>query len=603
MNLPVKHTQAWARVFFYSPRNIFDLRDYSKNDILFVETSDIININVTTSVTDSAGTFSITISNTNQRYLADDDIAESLDYLNEVEETYKAKEFDTMRFAFATSSETITGTNPRNFTYYKNEDAFLNFAYETVIVDGKRYRVYYEITPSDVENDQSGDTRIRRWFFEPKINPDTGSSEDTAVFITCTKNDDGTYTYTRDDTGEELEVERHTNKEFYTKYKGQLKKTRLKIKPMDHVFIFMATSTNNDQKPIFYRVFTGVVNRVSRDKTNTDTITVSGEDITKYLRLSVFAENPALFSSDFIKAYKEPDKNLYMDKIYAEKTAAQIIKEMVLGTVDGMNPNVNEGSVLHRTNIYTDGGTTNANSMKEADVTTYTEEELTDPSTARQMFFTAGKVKIQEPSDAEIRKIEHYKPYVTTYGGNAPHFQTEYKDRRQICQEVAKIMDFEFFADPDGIIHFKQPNYDNYHILNAEHPEWYIIDSESMRSFSLSEDDGQLITYIRATGMEDYIGTVEVAGMYVEAVNYSLIDTYGIRIYDVTSPLVSNPEDCKVYAKSIMRRINSDMVSAQVDIDLRPQLRAGYPVYIPELNRIFYVKEITHSFSYGGDQN
>jgi len=600
MNLPVKHTQAWARVFFYSPRNLYDLRDYSKNDILFVQADDIININVTTTVTDSAGTFSITISNTNQRYLVDDDIEKSLEYLNDVEESYKAKVPDDMVIA-GTERQKIVDTNPRNFTYYKNEDAFLNFAYETVIINEKRYRVYYEITPNDIENDQSGDTRIHRWFFEPKMDPDTGTYKDTAVFITCTKNDDGTYTYTRDDTGEELIVERHTNKEFYTKYKGQIKKTRLKIKPMDHVFIFMATSTNNDQKPIFYRVFTGVVNRVSRDKTNVDNITVSGEDITKYLRLSVFAENPAIFSSKLLKAYKEPDKNFLMSKVYSNKTAAEIVKEMVLGVVAGMSSTVDEGSAIHKANVYTDGGTTNANSMKETDIVTYTEEELTDSSVAQQMFFTAGKIKIQEPSDTILRNMDHYKPYTTIYGGNVPDLQTEYRDRRQICQEIAKIMDFEFFADPDGVIHFKQPNYDNYHILNSEHPEWYIIDSESMRSFSISEDDSQLITFIRVTGAEDIIGTAELLGMYAEAINYSLVDTYGIRIYDVTSPLVSKPEDCKLYAKSIMRRINSDLVSAQVDIDLRPQLRAGYPVYIPELNRIFYVKEVTHNFNYGGD--
>ena len=103
-----EYSTYYAKVFFYSPTNVVDLVDYTVNNILYVESSDISNISVTTAVNETSGNFSMTFQNNGLKFMRDDSIERDLEAYNSIENSYNKQD------AYV----------PRTFNYFRDKDDF-----------------------------------------------------------------------------------------------------------------------------------------------------------------------------------------------------------------------------------------------------------------------------------------------------------------------------------------------------------------------------------------------------------------------------------------------------------------------------------------------
>lgn len=596
----IQNVSSWAKVYFYTPGTVKNM-DKDHLNIRYIKREDITNISVTTSVNDTTGSFSISLINNNLIWLEGDDTNQNILDLVQLgyNETAKRREQTKKDWSSSKPYEAAKvippdGT-PMLFTYYRSEKDFQNFRYEYYKVGDKKYRIYSDITANDLKratNDENNplNNRHKRWFFEQV----DGKEVVRIVTVTVDSANPNIVKYflgTKDIT-EFVEV--HTNKELYDKDKfgGSTLKTHPKIHPMDYVFIFMATDLDEKGNPKYHRVFTGVVNKVTFSRKNQDTMTIEGEDITKILRLSAYAVEKALLNESEISG--EDGVNLLWESIFAGKSADEIVAGLIKDIQKGLTPNKVE-------QIDTTLGNTTA-SLQTLQEKTFSEEDLKLTNLIND-FYAINSVFIEKipQSNPELANVDQFTPYKEIFGAKIPMYQTEYKDRLQLCREVAQIMGFEFFADPDGYIHYRQPRFDLANLFLHKDPMVYVCDSQSMRSYSVSEDDSHVVSLVRVTGSFDILGSSEELETYANYTNPQMVSKYGARFFDATSPLVATPGQCRTFAKSLMRRTNADKVNAQVELNLRPALRAGNPVYIPELNQVYYVSTVTHTFSYGGE--
>jgi len=124
-----------------------------------------------------------------------------------------------------------------------------------------------------------------------------------------------------------------------------------RINPMDRVMILRLLDfdsngnfNQSDTAPMT-PLFTGVVNSVQQGYSDgVHTITVQGEDVTKYMRLSIINVNPALnaFNKDIAGQY--PGENIHVwGQIFQGLTTPEIIRVLCLGTDALNNPKRDKG--------------------------------------------------------------------------------------------------------------------------------------------------------------------------------------------------------------------------------------------------------------------
>lgn len=612
-----------------------DINKPSEETVPFVVDGDLINtVSVTTSITESAGTFTISLFNANKSLMENENISASIKYLNDLSTIVKSEEETAQKPSSPTEDIVVlkrqqpTSTADdilKFFTFYRTEDDFLDFKHEFIIDNtGKKYKIYYEIDENDLKRTENKnrplDFRKSRWYIKdengtPKVYFITVSIVDNALQYYSNEKITTTENKTKTDSSgkpiQEIDIKSHSSKSGSSNVTSQIQYVTNrqilyggwnsgywqkansysvntegiypKISPMDYVFVYMSNTIGIDGNPVYTRVFTGLVNKVSFDKSNTDTITVTGEDVTKILRLSIFATDPAIFNKSDYDTYPVVEAIKPVQNALSGMTATDIVKKMIEDLGSGLAPN---NSIKY--NVKSITGSV-PDKMIELQDKTYSEQDLTKTNILNE--FTANQnLLLENPTLPGLASIEQYHPYRIMMGSKNNLVQTEFRDRLQICREVAKIIGFEFFADAYGNLHFRQPRFDLSNIFLYKNPNTYILNPEDIKSYSIAEDDTNIITSVRVTGSQDYIGTNEFAlEMYAEYPNRSLNRKYGARWYETSSPLVGTDKQCMMYAKALMRKLNADRISAQVEMNLRPDLYPGNPVFLPEINRVLNI--------------
>jgi len=204
------------------------------------------------------------------------------------------------------------------------------------------------------------------------------------------------------------------------------------------------------------------------------------------------------------------------------------------------------------------------------------------------------------PSQFELNVIE-MQAFVRNLGeqGQLNMMQSTYESKMDIAQQVMKVTGFEFYQDVDGDLVFKPPMYN----LDTSASRTYRIEDIDIINISFSEKEPQ-VTYMTCKGsqikgltghgMENEWG---VQGQYID---YRLVAQFGWRPGDMETAYFNNPKAMFFAAVSRMDVLNAPMNSASVTIPLRPEMRPGYPVFIPYLDCYYYCNNFSHSFSVGG---
>ena len=193
------------------------------------------------------------------------------------------------------------------------------------------------------------------------------------------------------------------------------------------------------------------------------------------------------------------------------------------------------------------------------------------------------------------------KAFVNDIGqwGNVNLFESSYTSKLDIASAATQALGFEFFQDVDGDLVFKPPLYN----MDTRNLAAYNIEPIDIISLTRASAEPQC-TYMtvksgafsnwKGLGLEGEWG---IRGQYID---YRLVAKYGWRPGDFDAQFYSDARGAFWAAVARMDVLNEAMETANITIPLRPELRPGFPVYVKHLDCFYYIKSMSHSFSYGG---
>ncbi|MCK9543216.1 MAG: hypothetical protein M0R03_14440 [Novosphingobium sp.] len=551
---------------------------------------------------------------------------------------------------------TTSTTNPADLFYDNTRGNFYEYNnYETwaafdhyILLDpqtGKKYPTQYVRNPS-------GNIK-ERWAFldDSSIVFVAKTEEEENTFINKFIKEDGlkstveTFSFTvspykgaRDT--RTFDVLRFNNTDLVEKYRdideqgteeGKFEKGRCKIHPMDRVVIFMTPRFSKEGKfnetpnSELTRVFTGVVNTAQAGYDNGHHIvTVQGEDVTKYMRISIINVNPSLGNLISLSDVTADEKYNIWAQILNGLTTPEIVRMMCLGSgaVSSKSKALNQSIDAIGAYKFSDQDEQPDNIVieivngeeqfkkvgRKGGVATY------DFSAILGELFKESSVHIIDPF---ITDLDGFRPYALQLQTDKSFYQADFKTRREIAYKAAEDSHFNFYADRFGHIWFHPYRFDENWIFSAKIPEVYIIDSPSIISYGFVEDDTNIFTSVHASTESDFTNQFFgdygfFHGSYRDPI---AVLKYGQRIYVASNPIVNinvardtvisaaggrtRSRAMDVYAKALLKRLLAEKYQGQVTLAGRPELDPGRPVYIPMRNMIYYVETVDHTLSFG----
>ena len=198
--------------------------------------------------------------------------------------------------------------------------------------------------------------------------------------------------------------------------------------------------------------------------------------------------------------------------------------------------------------------------------------------------------------------VADQKSFITDISamGSFELFDTQYDTKLGIASQVADKAGYEFYQDVDGSLVFKPPFYN----LDTSSSRVYRIENEDILDISFENQEpeytyavckGGLFRNTAGLGME---GTWGVKSTYVD---YRLVAKYGWKALEFDTTFFNNKTAAYYAAVVELEKSNVNVNGCSVTIPLRPEMRPGYPVYIPYIDCFYYVTAISHSFSFGSD--
>ncbi len=184
--------------------------------------------------------------------------------------------------------------------------------------------------------------------------------------------------------------------------------------------------------------------------------------------------------------------------------------------------------------------------------------------------------------------------------GTVNLWETTYQTKLDVAQQVTEVTGYEFYQDVDGDLVFKPPFYN----LDTSSSRFYRLEDIDIMSIDFQEKEPQA-TYINVRGtwfkgLTDVVSNTEATAKRSVYVDYKLVSNFGWRqaSWDVT--FTTDPRVLFYLGVARLDLLNVDVNSASCTIPYRPELRPGYPVYIPFVDCYYYVSQLSHSFAFGG---
>ena len=225
---------------------------------------------------------------------------------------------------------------------------------------------------------------------------------------------------------------------------------------------------------------------------------------------------------------------------------------------------------------------------------------------ANQIFKAEDKQLNLNPETSLIKiqpfEIAAYKRDITRYG-DVNLFQNEIQSKLSVALTARdQAGAYEFYCDTTGDIVFKPPFY-NLNVLPNKPVSW-IQDFEIMGD-SITTSEQEVFTHITSSGhafggVTDWGLNDEITTPRTGVIDWHLLRRYGWRRLAVQLEWAGNPRKLFYYLLDYMDRINSRITKGSITIPLRPELRIGFPVWVPKYDSFFYLLGISHNYSSGG---
>jgi hypothetical protein len=588
------------------------------------EVPELVSVSVSLTTKNSPGTFSLTLTDVANRFIISD-MPES-----EITNLYNRSNQKTKDTGSNKGKNPKPGANYYEYSTYKD---WLQFEWGTIedVQTGERMMVQYR---RDTNN-----TVVERWAFTSHGDivyvVEVGDTQAEQDFQDANDGDIAEYTVlpynTKEVQSKMFHIFKTSHQTFLDTYKDveeqgdTFAKGRCKISPMDRLVIFMSrrfdANGQIDSRPKhpLMRVFTGLVNTVQQGYSdNQNTIAINGEDITKYMRLSVVNINPALRLDD----RSVPDQaaagqtNISVwSNIFQGSRSPEIVRELILGSTSVTSKSGHSHADIKAISQVTLSPTNSSNIEYDPDLDVFKQlptnaktSKILDLKNMYGTLFTDSTLHIIDPIKPGST-LSGFSAYKEVLNNSWSFYQADFKTRRDIAYQMAEDTHFAFYADRYGDIWFTPPRYHLGHITSQKFPQIYVIDTPSILSYGFVEDDSQVFSSV-------YVGTEPPLGLSSQQSlgtfngacrDETIILKYGQRIFVCSNPIIKSDtgfglhsEDCDVYAKSLLQRLLAGKYQGQITLLGRPELEHNMPVYVPMRNMLYYVETVEHTLTFGG---
>lgn len=199
----------------------------------------------------------------------------------------------------------------------------------------------------------------------------------------------------------------------------------------------------------------------------------------------------------------------------------------------------------------------------------------------------------------DATQLQAYPTDIGAYGA-VNLWESTYESKMDIAGAVVNVSGYEFYQDADGDLVFKPPLYN----LDTSSSRVYRIEPEDIVSISFTESE-PAATYaiIKGGVFQNMKGVVDESelGMRSTYIDYKLVAQFGWIETSVESTYYNNAKSAFYFAINHLDRINAGVNGASVTIPLRPEIRPGYPVYIPHIDCFYYVTSVAHAMNLGSE--
>lgn len=213
--------------------------------------------------------------------------------------------------------------------------------------------------------------------------------------------------------------------------------------------------------------------------------------------------------------------------------------------------------------------------------------------------FAAQSQPVPRSASFEINVLE-MQAFVLNYDNVGVNlFESTYESKLDVALKVCAITGFEFYQDVDGDFVFKPPMWN----LDTAPSRVYRLEDIDIINISFSEKEPQ-VTYMTTKG--GHFKGVQVSGLENEwgsrgqYIDYRLVAQFGWRPGSMETNYFADGKSMFYASVNRLDALNISVNSASVTIPVRPELRPGYPVYIPYLDCYYYCNSFAHSHSVGG---
>lgn len=176
-------------------------------------------------------------------------------------------------------------------------------------------------------------------------------------------------------------------------------------------------------------------------------------------------------------------------------------------------------------------------------------------------------------------------------------FQSTFSTVYQFIKGIADNIQFNFYDDPYGIIHFGIPNLTLAHLQNGVHPN----NINQLTTFTESQNTENIANIQYASAKPVYDLDMSMINTVVK--DYPSIKKYGERMMQPFERIgVTDEASIKYNARMLMTKYNRKALSSiRINIVGEPGLKLDKYAYFKPLRKLFYIESYSHAYQAGGN--
>lgn len=176
-------------------------------------------------------------------------------------------------------------------------------------------------------------------------------------------------------------------------------------------------------------------------------------------------------------------------------------------------------------------------------------------------------------------------------------FQSTFSTVYQFIKGIADNIQFNFYDDPYGIIHFGIPNLTLAHLQNGVHPN----NINQLTTFTETQNTENIANIQYASAKPVYDLDMSMINMVVK--DYPSIIKYGERMMQPFERIgVTDEASIKYNARMLMTKYNRKALSSiRINIVGEPGLKLDKYAYFKPLRKLFYIESYSHTYQAGSN--